>query len=222
MYSLLRLRRAARKRIKRFIGRLRGDYFDNVGAITMQDLELLTSTIDRVRPSLFIEIGTGKGVSTRGIFQQLMKSAPSCDFYTMDITKEYLDVVAEEYKDQPRFHVCHGLSVRREETADPAHRELKNYHGPQDALRSLFNKELTGRLVDIAFIDSRKGTAVPEFDVLADHLAPSGIIYCHDILNGGKGVELIEHLDRMSNAFRYEVLDTGPAGMILIQRVAST
>jgi len=222
MLNLLHFRRTARKRLKRFMGRLKGDYFDNVGAVTAQDLELMTSAIDRTGPSLFIEIGTGKGFSTRGIFRHLLDRFPRCDFYTIDIFKEYLERVNDEFSSHPTFHACHGLSILREETTDPAYKELKSYHGPQNTLRSLFENELKGRSVDIAFIDSRKGTAVPEFDVLAKHLSNNGYIFCHDVLNGGKGVELVSHLDTLRDSFRYEVMDTGPAGMIRIRRVAAT
>jgi predicted O-methyltransferase YrrM len=201
------------------MGRLKGDYFDNVGAVTAQDLEVLTSAIDHLKPSLFIEIGTGKGFSTRGIFRYLTKNAPSCDFYTIDIFKEYLEKVGDEFRESPRFHTLHGLSVNREETTNPAFKELKSYSGPQNALRSLLDNQLKGRTVDIAFIDSRKGTAVPEFNVLAERLTPDGYIFCHDVLNGGKGVELLAYLQDKKTDFRVEVLDTGPAGMMRIRRV---
>ncbi|MFM2136431.1 MAG: Methyltransferase domain [Bacteroidota bacterium] len=221
MISFQYVRRAARKRLKRFMGRLKGDYFDNVGAVTTKDLEVITQAVDRLRPSLFIEIGTGKGFSTRGIFRHLNAHFPDCTFYTIDIFKEYLDAVRKEFENNTAFHSCHGLSVRREETTDPAFTELKNYSGPQNVLRDLFERELKSRKVDIAFIDSRKGTAVPEFAVLAQHLSSDGYIFCHDILNGGKGVELVNHLDTCKDAFRYEVLDTGPAGMIRIRRAGA-
>lgn len=222
MFTFQYVRRAARKRLKRFMGRLKGDYFDNVGAVTAKDLELMTSAIDRLRPALFIEIGTGKGFSTRGIFRHLAQHFPDCSFYTIDIFKEYLEDVLKEFEQHASFHSCHGLSVKREETTDPAFTELKNYSGPQNVLRKLFEGELKGRGIDIAFIDSRKGTAVPEFQVLAEHLSPNGYIFCHDILNGGKGVELVSYLDGLKDTFHYDVLDTGPAGMIRIRRTGST
>ncbi|MCX6276300.1 MAG: hypothetical protein NTV09_13950 [Bacteroidetes bacterium] len=106
----------------------------------------------------------------------------------------------------------------REETTDPAFTELANYKGPTNVLRKLLDTELGGRLVDIIFIDSRKGTAVPEFLVIAERLSPNGIIFCHDILNGGKGVELADYLRANEGPFSFEIINTGPAGMIRIKR----
>lgn len=217
MKNVLFIRKSAQKRIKKFIQHIRGDVFDNAGAVTPMDIEEIHRAIDEVKPSVFIEIGTGTGVSTRATFDYLNKKFPACDFYTLDIFKEYLDRVVADYPDSARFHVRHGLSVNRSETTSPALEELGNYDGPSNVLRKLLEKELKGIPVDIAFIDSRKGTAVPEFKLLAERLSPQGIILCHDILNGGKGVELVEYLKNDAR-FSYRIITTGPAGMIRIQR----
>lgn len=217
MKDVLVLRKSAQKRIKKFLQKIRGDVFDNAGAVTALDISVIHGVIDQVNPKNFIEIGTGTGVSTRAIFNHLKEKFPACDFYTLDIFKEYLDRVLADYKDESRFHVRHGLSVTRAETTNPAFDELGNYHGPTNVLRKLLDTELKGIPVDVAFIDSRKGTAVPEFKLLAERLSPQGIILCHDILNGGKGVEIVEYLKNDAR-FLYDIVNTGPAGMIRIQR----
>jgi predicted O-methyltransferase YrrM len=217
MKNILRIKNSAKKRIVKFINRIRGDVFDNAGAVTSADLNELRRAIDQVAPQLVIEIGTGTGVSTRGIFTYLIEKYPECEFFTIDIFQEYLDRVVAEFSTSNRFHVRHGLSVNREETTNPAFDELANYNGPVNVLRKLLQLELKNKFIDVAFIDSRKGTAVPEFKVIAERLSPNGIILCHDILNGGKAVELVEYL-KTNSGFTYEIIDTGPAGMVRIQR----
>ena len=95
--------------------------------------------------------------------------------------------------------------------------ELKNYKGPNDILRNLLDDEFEKRHLDIAFIDSRKGTALPEFLLLEKKLSPNGIIFCHDILNRGKAVEILMFLQRHKDRYVYDVLDTGPCGMLRIK-----
>lgn len=219
--SLRSIKSSAKKRIKKFMRALKGDYFSNAGAVTEMDLQLLRDAIDQVKPTLFIEIGTGTGASSRGIFQYILRQMPTCDFYTMDIFNNYLDDINKVFGTHPNFHTVLGLSVLRDEITDPAYTELSNYQGPTNSLRKLLDVELKGRMVDIAFIDSRKGTAVPEFHVLAERLSPNGIIFCHDILNGGKGVELATYLREDEGPFSFEIINTGPAGMIRIQRRGS-
>ncbi len=217
MKNVLTISKSAQKRLKKFLHRLRGDVFDNAGAVTEADIAEIHRAIDRVNPTIFIEIGTGTGVSTRATYKYLQDKYPVCDFYTLDIFQEYLERIVSEFQQDQHLHVRHGLSVKRSETTDPAFEELGNYNGPDNVLRKLLDNELNGKSVDIAFIDSRKGTAVPEFKVLAERLSPDGIILCHDLLNGGKGVELVDYLQH-DPRFTYQIINTGPAGMIRIQR----
>ncbi len=83
-------------------------------------------------------------------------------------------------------------------------------------LRSLLDTELAGRTIDLAFIDSRKGSALAEFTVLAARLSRDGTIFCHDVLNGGKGVEVLQYLKDNSDRYDFDVIDTGPDGLIRI------
>jgi predicted O-methyltransferase YrrM len=87
-------------------------------------------------------------------------------------------------------------------------------------LRTMFGGELRDKRVDIAFIDSRKGSAVAEFRILDEHLNENGIIFCHDILNGGKGVEVLQYLEARANRYEFHVINTGPHGMIRIRHRA--
>jgi predicted O-methyltransferase YrrM len=63
--------------------------------------------------------------------------------------------------------------------------------------------------VDVCFIDSIRGSALSEFKIIINYLKENGIIFCHDILNGGKGVEIKEYLDVNKDKFEYEIIDTG-------------
>jgi len=110
-----------------------------------------------------------------------------------------------------------GLSISPEETTSPAREELRGYKGPVNVLRELIQNELAKTKIDVAFIDSRKGSALPEFFLVEKHLAPNGIIFCHDILNRGKGVEVLVYLQQHKERYEYDVLDTGAAGMIRIR-----
>jgi len=56
-----------------------------------------------------------------------------------------------------------GLSVLAEETTPSAYDKLIKYTGPTDILRSLFNKYPKNGRVEIAFVDSRKGSAGQSF-----------------------------------------------------------
>jgi len=110
-----------------------------------------------------------------------------------------------------------GLSTRIDETTHPACEELIDYKGPTDTLKKLFKNDLRIKKVDIAFIDSRKGNALAEFLIISEHLSPNGIIFCHDILNFGKGVEVLDYIKNNMDVYKFEVIDTGPAGMIKIK-----
>jgi predicted O-methyltransferase YrrM len=201
--------------IKSLGRKLTGNYFRNDGGIGGGDFEQIRLEIDRIRPALFIEIGTGTGVSSKRIFSYLDAQGIQCDFYTIEIFERYyLDI--KNAVTHPRFHPIHGLSVTAEETTDPARGELIGYRGPQNVLRELLNRDLSGRLIDMAFIDSRKGSALPEFRLMVPRLAPGGTIFCHDILNGGKGVEVLEFLQDNEETYRFKVVNTGPEGIIKI------
>ena len=214
---LSRVRRSAVKKIRKFYKRLRGDHFDNAGAVTDKDFEVMVEGIDRVKPGTFIEIGTGKGYSAEKIFTHLQKHFPHCDFYTIDIFKPHVDAITNKFSNEKHFHAIHGLSVMKEQTTDPARTELKSYSGRQNVLYDLLHDGLKNRKIDIAFIDSRKGSALAEFMLIEKYLSPSGIIFCHDILNGGKGVEVLDHLKQNETRYDFEVLNTGAAGMIRIR-----
>ena len=206
-----------KKRGKKILRAIKGDFFDNAGAVTPRDYEVLCQGIDEVKPSVYIEIGTGKGVSATYVFDYLKKNFPKCHFYTLEIFKEHYENIKLKYDSEPTFHALLGLSVTKTETTDPAFSELKNYHGPENTLRDLLEKDFTTKKVDIAFIDSRKGSALAEFLLLEKYISRSGIIFCHDILNRGKGVEVLLHLQQNKSRYDYDVLDTGAAGMIKIK-----
>lgn len=212
------LKKGIKKRLKKYYRALRGDHFDNAGAVTAEDYKLIMQGIDDVKPSSFIEIGTGRGISSSHIFPYLLQHFPSCDFYTLEIFPEHHKNIQMKFGEHSNFHAVLGLSVTREETTDPAHAELANYKGPVNSLRDLLKKDFSNRKVDIAFIDSRKGSALAEFKLLDEYMNPRGIIFCHDILNRGKGVEVLLYLQEHRDRYDYEVLDTGPAGMIRIRR----
>lgn len=195
----------------------RGKVFDNTGSITEEDFAQIKSSIDVVLPKVFLEIGTGQGISTIKIFDYLRDKCPSCQFYTMDINRHFVQNIVRRYGRDKNFHALHGLSVLRDETTSPAFEELEGYNGPQDRLRSILKGELKGVNIDIAFIDSRKGTAVAEFRILERHLSPDGIIYCHDVMNGGKGIEVLEYLEQDQDRFDFEIIDSGPEGLIKIE-----
>jgi predicted O-methyltransferase YrrM len=211
------IKRLFGKRIKKFIRSRRGNHFDNAGAVTQLDYKLIMQGIDQVKPRVFIEIGTGKGVSTENIFTYLNNNYPDCEFYTIDIFKEHYNNILNRFKGYKKFHALLGLSVLKEETTDPAFTELKNYDGPQNVLRSLLENELKHRQADIAFIDSRKGSALSEFLLLLKYMNKEGIIFCHDILNRGKGVEVLTYIQKYKDKFDYDIIDTGPAGMLVIR-----
>ncbi|MCX6276299.1 MAG: hypothetical protein NTV09_13945 [Bacteroidetes bacterium] len=67
-----KLKTFAKKRIKKIVRAIRGDYFNNAGAVTEMDLQLIREAINQVKPSIFIEIGTGTGASSRGIFKHIL------------------------------------------------------------------------------------------------------------------------------------------------------
>jgi predicted O-methyltransferase YrrM len=203
--------------LKRVCNKLRGDIFSNPGPITDQDFEQIRMGINEVKPKLFIEVGTGGGVSTRKIYKYLRRNYSDCHFYTIEIFRKYYENVRKDFSHCSTFHAFVGLSVNREEATFPAYGELINYSGPADILRNLFKNEIKGKRVDIAFIDSRKGTALAEFSILEKNLSSKGIIFCHDILNNGKGVEVLEYIKKDEDKYSFEVIDTGAAGMIKIR-----
>lgn len=196
-------------KLRKIILALCGNVFTNPGPIKDQDFEQIRKAIDEVNPKTFIEIGTGTGVSTRAIYGYLRKNNPQCEFYTIEINKNYHKKIKEEFHGCATFHAILGLSVNREDTTDPARKELTLYFGPTNTLRDIVNNDLKDTQIDIAFIDSRVGTSLPEFLFLKDHLSPHGIIFCHDAREGGKGLEVLEYLKKHEDEFLYEVLDTG-------------
>jgi predicted O-methyltransferase YrrM len=201
--------------IKRLGRKIIGDRFQNHGGISERDFDEIRNAMDRIRPSIFIEVGTGTGVSTRRIFAHLVDHGIVCDLYSIEIFERHHARIQEAISDR-RFHPILGLSVLVEETTDPARSELASYRGPQNVLRSLLATELAGRTIDLAFIDSRKGGALAEFKVLSERLSPAGTIFCHDVLNGGKGVEVLQFLQEHSDRYEFDVIDTGPDGIIRI------
>ncbi len=210
------VKKKVKKRLKKYYRALRGDHFDNAGAVTPLDYQVIQIAIDEVKPKSYIEIGTGKGVSATHVFNYLQEKFPECHFYTLEIFPEHYENILRTYKDYPTFHALLGLSVTREETTNPAFDELANYKGPVDTLRELLKKEFSDKKVDMVFIDSRKGSALAEFKLVEQYIAKNGIVFCHDILNRGKGVEVLSYLQEFRDRYYYDVLDTGPAGIIRI------
>lgn len=217
--AYLFVKKKVKKRLKKYYRALRGDHFDNAGAVTALDYEVIQIAIDEVKPASYIEIGTGKGVSATHVFNYLQVKFPSCDFYTLEIFPEHYENILRKYKDHPTFHALLGLSVTREETTNPAFDELANYKGPVNTLRELLQKEFADKKVDMVFIDSRKGSALAEFKLVEKYISKNGIIFCHDILNRGKGVEVLSYLQEFRERYRYDILDTGPAGIIRIRLI---
>jgi predicted O-methyltransferase YrrM len=197
---------------KSAVRRLIGNVFANQGPVTREDFELIRRVIDEVQPAVVIELGTGYGVSGSWIFEHLLARHPNCKFITVDVFERATRQMNDKFGTQATFEAVHGLTVTVEETTSPAREELASYNGPQDVLRKIVDG-LRGVPVGVAFIDSRKGTAVPEFEVLAAALAPNGAILCHDVLNGGKGVELQKHL-LGSKQFSVRVHATSDAGLL--------
>jgi predicted O-methyltransferase YrrM len=202
-------------KLKKIILALCGNIFTNPGPVKDQDIEQIRQGIDEVNPEIFIEIGTGTGVSTRNIYGYLQKKVPQCEFYTIEIYKDYYTKIKEEFCDCATFHAILGLSVNREDTTKPAYMELALYFGPTNTLRDLVNHDMKNKKIDIVFIDSRIGTSLPEFLFLKDHMSPNGIIFCHDVYEG-KGIEVLEYLKKHNDEFLYEVIDT-EYGMLKIR-----
>lgn len=215
--AYLFVKKKVKKRLKKYYRALRGDHFDNAGAVTALDYQVIQIAIDEVRPSSYIEIGTGKGISAIHVFNYLQEKFPACHFYTLEIFQEHYENILRKYKDVPTFHALLGLSVMRDETTNPAYDELENYKGPVDTLRVLLKKDFSNKKVDMVFIDSRKGSALAEFKVVEPYISKDGIVFCHDILNRGKGVEVLSYLQEFRERYHYDVLDTGPAGIIRIR-----
>jgi hypothetical protein len=208
------------KRIKRTIGkairRKRGDIFQNQGVFAAADFEVIRKGIDEVRPKTFIELGTGEGTATEMIFRYLEKYYSECEFWTIEIFRPLAEAVQTRFGANPKFHAVWGLTVTPEETTDPARSELVSYTGPIDRLRKILD-QIVGQGVDMALIDSRKGSSLAEFKLLEQRLSPGGIIYCHDILNRGKGVEALMYLQQHKDRFDYDIFDTSPEGIIRIK-----
>lgn len=209
--------RYLRRLSKTLRGIVRGDVFSNPGPITDEDFEQIRVGIEEVKPKVFIEIGTSEGFSTKKIYNYLKANYPDCHFYTLDIYKKHYENARKQFANDGNFHPLLGLSVLKEEATPPASNKLIFYSGPSDILRRLFNNDLKKKNVDIAFIDSVKGTAVGELLLLEKKLSTNGIIFCHDILNNGKGVVVLEHIQKHPDKYVFEVIDTGPTGMIRIQ-----
>jgi len=215
--TYLYFKKNIRKRLKKYWRALRGDHFDNAGAVTDEDFRVLMDGIDQAKPAVYLEIGTGKGYSAIKVFNYLQEKFPACDFYTIDIFSEHVANIRARFPGSKTFHAVLGLSVSISETSSPAREELQGYKGPVNVLRDLLQSELSAKKIDIAFIDSRKGSALPEFFLVEKHLSKNGIIFCHDILNRGKGVEVLLYLQQHKDRYEFDVLDTGPAGMIRIR-----
>lgn len=215
--AYLFVKKKVKKRLKKYYRALRGDHFDNAGAVTALDYQVIQIAIDEVKPSSYIEIGTGKGVSATHVYNYLQEKFPACHFYTLEIFQEHYDNILLKYKNHPTFHALLGLSVTREETTNPAFDELEKYNGPVDTLRDLLKREFSEKKVDMVFIDSRKGSALAEFKLVEQYISKDGIVFCHDILNRGKGVEVLSYLQEHRERYYYDVLDTGPAGIIRIR-----
>ncbi len=215
--AYLYVKKNVKKRLKKYYRAIRGDHFDNAGAVTDLDYQIIQIGIDEVKPASFIEIGTGKGISTTHVFNYLQEKFPACQFYTLEIFQEHYENIVRKFSAFPAFHALLGLSVTREETTPPAFDELANYHGPVNTLRNLLETEFSDKKIDMAFIDSRKGSALAEFKLLEKYISPNGIVFCHDILNRGKGIEVFSYLQEFRERYIYDVLDTGPAGMIRIR-----
>src|ERR1700722_18341995 len=112
--------------IKRLGRKIIGDRFQNDGGISDRDFDEIRTAIIRIRPSIFIEVGTGTGISTKRIFACLAELGPTFDLYSIEIFPRYHARIAQAIRD-PRFHPILGLSVRIEETTDPARSELADY-----------------------------------------------------------------------------------------------
>jgi predicted O-methyltransferase YrrM len=185
----------------------------------LADFEVIRQGIDGVKPKTFIELGTGVGTSTALIFDYLERHCPECEFWTIEIDRALADAAQARYAKRPGFSAMWGLTVTPEETTDPARSELGEYSGPVNTLRDVLT-QIGERGVDIAFIDSRKGSSLAEFKLLEKALSPHGIIYCHDILNGGKGVEVLMYIQKHKDVFDYDVSDSSQYGMIRISHKA--
>jgi len=61
---------------------LRGDVFSNAGPIADEGFEQIGIRIEQVFPKIFIEIGTGKGILAKRIYDYLRSNYPKCHFYT--------------------------------------------------------------------------------------------------------------------------------------------
>ncbi|MBP6335280.1 MAG: class I SAM-dependent methyltransferase [Bacteroidia bacterium] len=215
--AYLFVKKNIKKRLKKYYRALRGDHFDNAGAVTPLDYQVMQIAIDEIKPRSFIEIGTGKGVSATHVFNYLQEKFPACHFYTLEIFQEHYENILQKFSKNPNFHALLGLSVTRDETTNPAYDELANYKGPVNTLRDLLEREFSDTKVDMVFIDSRKGSALAEFKLVEQYMSPKGIVFCHDILNRGKGVEVLSYLQEFRDRYFYDVLDTGPAGIIRIR-----
>lgn len=200
--------------VRRRLNVIRGDKFANPGAITSDDFEAIRTSIDEVQPKNFIEIGTGTGVSARRIFAYLQEHFPECEFYTIELFGARHNAIKKAFAGVDKFHPILGLSTTRDETTDPAFSELDGYDGPVNVLRKLIVEQTPE--IDVAFIDSRKGTAVSEFEAISSAMTDRSVVFCHDILNAGKGVEVVEYLEERSDRFDFEVLETGLEGLVKI------
>jgi len=181
--------------------------FKNSGGITPKDGELLIESINETNPKVYIEIGTGSTFSASKVFDYLVKNSIDCKFYTIDVNSKIIDGINETYGSYSNFKALQGLSVTKNELTSRAKQLSRGYEGEDDVLRKLL-KQLNQK-VDICFIDSIKGSSLAEFKIIVEHLQDNGVIFCHDILNNGKGVEVKEYLDLYPDKFIYEVIDTG-------------
>jgi predicted O-methyltransferase YrrM len=182
----------------------------NSGGITDMDGDILIEGINEVKPDVYLEIGTGIGSSTDVIFNYLIEEFPNCEFYTIDINPDTIREVIEKYNSYSNFNAILGLSVKKNELVSRAKKKCGRYRGTEDVLRKvLLNMAEVNKKVDVCFIDSIRGSALSEFKIIINYLKENGIIFCHDILNGGKGVEIKEYLDVNKDKFEYEIIDTG-------------
>jgi radical SAM protein with 4Fe4S-binding SPASM domain len=191
--------------------------FQNPYPIRNSDFLEIKKGIGEVKPNTFVEIGTGPGVSTRKIYSYLTENYPKCIFYTIDNLRTFFEGINQDFGHDKTFNAILGVSVKHNETTNPAYNELINYSGPTNVLRDLLKKNFQNKKLDMAFIDSRKGTSLAEFKILIQHLSEEGIIYCHDVLNGGKGVEVLEYLHKNENKFEFRVIDSSDMGLLKIK-----
>ena len=74
-------------------------------AVTELDYTVLKEGIDEVKPTSYIEIGTGKGVSATHVFNYLQEHFPQCHFYTLEIFPQHYDEIQDTKELAPYFEI---------------------------------------------------------------------------------------------------------------------